>query len=309
MTIQNMRYIIEIARCKSISKAAKTLYMTQSALSNAVKETEEELGIQIFTRTNHGVILSYDGEDFITYCKEIVTKVDYVQERYQKRAAQHTSFSVSCQRLPFAVRAFRSLVSELDEKIYDLAFLELPFQEIFRAVSNGRSEIGIFLFRDIQVPEVRKSLYLHELNFTELAQPCVYVFLREAHPLANHGVLTEEDLKPYPFVTFDQRTDIGLNSEEIISFSNFEKYIHVNDRNTKLSLIRKSNAFSVGIELPTGANSEHGKKTAHSLLAIPLQLQDRIETVHVGYVLSKNRTVRKICLQYIEYLLQECRSL
>lgn len=138
MTIQNMRYIIEIARCKSISKAAKTLYMTQSALSNAVKETEEELGIQIFTRTNHGVILSYDGEDFITYCKEIVTKVDYVQERYQKRAAQHTSFSVSCQRLPFAVRAFRSLVSELDEKIYDLAFLELPFQEIFHAVSNGR---------------------------------------------------------------------------------------------------------------------------------------------------------------------------
>lgn len=309
MTIQNMRYIIEIARCKSISKAAKALYMTQSALSNAVKETEEELGIQIFTRTNHGVILSYDGEDFITYCKEIVAKIDYVQERYQKRAAQQTSFSVACQHLPFAARAFRSLVSELDEKIYDLAFLELPFQEIFHAVSNGQSEIGIFLFRDNQAPEVRKSLYLHELTFTELAQPCVYVFLREGHPLSGHQILTEKDLKPYPFVTFDQKNGIELATEEIISFSDFEKYIHVNDRNTKLSLIRKSNAFSVGIGSPSKASQRAEKKTAHSLLAIPLQLQDRIETVHVGYVLSKNRAVRKICRKYIEYLLKECHSL
>ena len=42
MTIQNLRYIIEIARCHSISKAAKSLFMTQSAISNAVKETEAD---------------------------------------------------------------------------------------------------------------------------------------------------------------------------------------------------------------------------------------------------------------------------
>ena len=70
MTIQNLRYIIEIARCHSISKAAKSLFMTQSAISNAVKETEAELGIQIFNRTSHGVTLTFDGEDFLPYCKD-----------------------------------------------------------------------------------------------------------------------------------------------------------------------------------------------------------------------------------------------
>ena len=82
MTIQNLRYIIEIARCHSISKAAKSLFMTQSAISNAVKETEAELGIQIFNRTSHGVTLTFDGEDFLPYCKEVVAKMDYIQNRY-----------------------------------------------------------------------------------------------------------------------------------------------------------------------------------------------------------------------------------
>lgn len=81
MTIQNLRYIIEIARCHSISKAAKSLFMTQSAISNAVKETEAELGIQIFNRTSHGVTLTFDGEDFLPYCKEVVAKMDYIQNR------------------------------------------------------------------------------------------------------------------------------------------------------------------------------------------------------------------------------------
>ena len=50
MTLQNMRYIIEAANCQSFSRAAQSLFMTQSALSTAIKETEEELGIQIFRR-------------------------------------------------------------------------------------------------------------------------------------------------------------------------------------------------------------------------------------------------------------------
>ena len=63
MTLQNLRYIVEVARCRSFSKAAQSLFMTQSALSAAVRETEAELGNQIFRRTNRGVTLTVDGED------------------------------------------------------------------------------------------------------------------------------------------------------------------------------------------------------------------------------------------------------
>ena len=63
MTIQNLRYIIEIASTRSFSQAARNLFISQSALSSSVKDTEQELGIEIFQRSNRGVSLTPDGED------------------------------------------------------------------------------------------------------------------------------------------------------------------------------------------------------------------------------------------------------
>ena len=70
MTLQNLKYMLEISNSHSFSKAAKNLFVSQSTLSAAVKELESDLGITIFKRTNRGVSLTYDGEDFIKYAKE-----------------------------------------------------------------------------------------------------------------------------------------------------------------------------------------------------------------------------------------------
>ena len=69
MTLQNLRYVVEVANSKSFSRAAQSLFMTQSALSAAVKDVENELGILIFRRTNRGVQLTPEGEDCLKYCK------------------------------------------------------------------------------------------------------------------------------------------------------------------------------------------------------------------------------------------------
>ena len=69
MTLQNLKYIIEISNYQSFSKAAQVLFVSQSTLSTAVKEIEQDLGITLFHRTNRGITLTYDGEDFIRYAK------------------------------------------------------------------------------------------------------------------------------------------------------------------------------------------------------------------------------------------------
>lgn len=304
MTIQNLRYIIEIARCHSISKAAKSLFMTQSAISNAVKETEAELGIQIFNRTSHGVTLTFDGEDFLPYCKEVVAKMDYIQNRYQNRSAAQMNFSVSCQYLPFAVRAYRLFLSEFQDTSFELSFWELPAKEIFQDVNSGRSELGVFLFRDDQVPEIRKALYLHDLAYTELAQPPVYVFLNRKHPLSDHAFLTPEDLSSFPYITLDYRNGTEENSSDIVSFPDFKQSIHVCDRHTKLALLKNSDAFCIDTELYIDLSCAN----INNITAIPLHLQDRAETVHVGYITSKKRTLHELSQRYIQLLTQECQS-
>ena len=56
MTLQQLRYVTAVADCGSMNEAAKTLFVSQPGLSGAIKELEEETGIEIFKRTNKGVL-------------------------------------------------------------------------------------------------------------------------------------------------------------------------------------------------------------------------------------------------------------
>ena len=61
MTLQQLKYVTAIADCGSMNEAAKTLFVSQPSLSGAVKELEEEAGIEIFKRTNKGVLPTPEG--------------------------------------------------------------------------------------------------------------------------------------------------------------------------------------------------------------------------------------------------------
>lgn len=62
MTLQQLKYAIEIATRGSINEAAKRLFIFQPSLSNAIKELETELQITIFERTNKGISISVEGD-------------------------------------------------------------------------------------------------------------------------------------------------------------------------------------------------------------------------------------------------------
>ena len=61
MTLQQLKYVITVAEKGTVSEAAKTLFISQPSLTNAIKELENELQIEIFIRTNKGVIVSNEG--------------------------------------------------------------------------------------------------------------------------------------------------------------------------------------------------------------------------------------------------------
>lgn len=69
MTIQQLRYLIEVAECGSINAAAHNLYTVQSNVSTAIHDLEEEFSIQIFTRSNRGVHLTSEGTELLGYAR------------------------------------------------------------------------------------------------------------------------------------------------------------------------------------------------------------------------------------------------
>ena len=155
MTLQNLKYMLEISNSHSFSKAAKNLFVSQSTLSAAVKELESDLGITIFKRTNRGVSLTYDGEDFIKYAKEIVEQSQYLEQRYHARKSLPMRFSVSCQHLPSAVRAFTSFLAEINSPTYDIAIRECDTNSVIHDVAGRKSELGVVAIHE---PHMRLSL-------------------------------------------------------------------------------------------------------------------------------------------------------
>ncbi|MFZ0443188.1 MAG: LysR family transcriptional regulator, partial [Bacillus sp. (in: firmicutes)] len=102
MTLQQLKYVIEVARCRSISQAAQNLFISQPSLSNALKELEKEMGITIFSRTNKGIIITTEGSEFLGYARQVVEQAELLENRYTHTQSKQQHFSVSAQHYAFA---------------------------------------------------------------------------------------------------------------------------------------------------------------------------------------------------------------
>ena len=106
MTLQQLIYAVTVAEEGSINKAAQNLFISQSSLSQSLMKLEEEISLTIFRRTNRGIEKTPEGEEFLTYARQIVDQYRLAEARYVDKKETRRSFSVSCQHYTCAVKAF-----------------------------------------------------------------------------------------------------------------------------------------------------------------------------------------------------------
>ena len=85
MTLQQLRYITTVADTGTITEAAKKLYISQPSLTNAIHELEKEMGLTIFNRTNKGIFISREGEEFLGYARQVLEQTTILEDKYKKR--------------------------------------------------------------------------------------------------------------------------------------------------------------------------------------------------------------------------------
>jgi len=83
MDLRQMRYILKVAECGSITKAAAALYLAQPSLSNYIAKAERELGVVLFDRSASPLRLTFAGEEYVKDAKQILL----MQERLEKKLA------------------------------------------------------------------------------------------------------------------------------------------------------------------------------------------------------------------------------
>ena len=85
MTLNQLRNVIAIADTGSMNEAAKQLYIAQPSLSQSIKELEKEIGAELFRRGNRGVVLTVEGEEFLSYARQVVQQYELMEHRYVEK--------------------------------------------------------------------------------------------------------------------------------------------------------------------------------------------------------------------------------
>lgn len=143
MTLQQLKYVVTVADKGTISEAAKELFISQPSLTNAIKELEQDMQITIFHRTNKGIVVSNEGDEFLAYARQVLEQANLLEEKFLNVKKQSSRFSVSCQHYSFAVNAFVDVIREFGGNQYDFTLRETQTYEIIEDVSRLKSEIGV----------------------------------------------------------------------------------------------------------------------------------------------------------------------
>lgn len=294
MTLQQLRYITKVAETGTITEAADKLYISQPSLTNAIHELEKEMNIQIFNRTNKGISLSKEGEDFLGYARQVLEQAAVLEDKYKGIDGGKKQFCVSTQHYSFAVNAFVDLIKEYGQDEYDFSLRETQTYEIIDDVARMRSEIGILFLNHFNEAVIIKILKSHDLEFHQLFVAKPHVFISRNHPLADKSMITNEQLTPYPYLSFEQGEHNSFYfSEEIFSASERKKNIRVRDRATLFNLLIGLNGYTVCSGVID--RNLNGK----DIIAVPLAEES---DMHIGYITHRKGLISRLGNTYLEAL-------
>ncbi|MBQ2801340.1 MAG: LysR family transcriptional regulator [Lachnospiraceae bacterium] len=294
MTLQQLKYIVTVAETGNITEAAKRLFISQPSLTNAIRELEKEMQITIFHRTNKGVIISNEGDTFLSYARQVLEQVGLMEEKFLNVKEQRPRFSVSCQHYSFAVNAFVDVIQEFDANQYDFTLRETQTHEIIEDVSRLKSEIGILYVSSKNEEIIMKLIKQNGLKFEELFMAKPHVFISSKHPLADREGISLEDLEEYPYLSFEQgEYNSFYFAEEILSTLDRKKNIKVRDRATLFNLVIGLNGYTVS----SGIISK--ELNGENIIARPLLVDEHMK---IGTITQKNMPLSRYGKAYMEAL-------
>lgn len=293
MTLQQLKYALTIADCGSMNEAAKQLFISQPSLSETMKELETEIGLDIFLRSNRGIVITPEGEEFLGYARQVTEQFGLLQSKYIDKKVKE-KFSVSTQHYTFAVKAFVETVKQIGMEQYEFAVHETTTISVIENVKNFKSEIGVLYENDFNEKVLNKMFKENGLEFVELFSCDTFAYLWSGHPLAKQDVITMEELDEYPCLSFDQGKNNSLYlAEEMKSTYEYRRLIKANDRATLLNLMIGLNAYT----LCSGIICED--LNGNDYKAVPLK---ETEKMRIGYIKRKGAKVSHIGELYIEEL-------
>lgn len=197
MNLLHMKHALEVAKAGSLSKASEVLLIAAPNISRSIKELEADLGITIFDRTQNGMKLTPEGEEFLEFAKSILGQIDQVENYYKKGHPKKQTFSISVPRASYICEAFAEFSKSLSKDAAEIFYKETNSQRTINNMINHDYKLGIVRYAENY--DMYFKTMLEEKGFTyELITEFTYkIIMSKDSPLAKLDTISSDDLVDY----------------------------------------------------------------------------------------------------------------
>lgn len=242
MNILHLRYVIEVDRTRSVSKAAENLFMNQSNLSRSIRELEQSIGVTLFQRTSKGMTPTPQGEEFLAYAKEIVAKIDEVESIYKQGRGGKTRFALSAPRADYVSVALADLMGELPPDAIEVCYKETNAIDTVNDLLQGNFRLGIIRYQKQFASQFKALLHEKDILSEPLGECPCQVTLSAADSLATAEGLDADELGNYTQVGYPDNFVPTLPLADAIASELLEqsaRQILVHDRASLTEILSK----------------------------------------------------------------------
>ena len=287
MELRQLKYFVKVAETLNFSEAAKVLNVTQSTLSQQVKQLETEIGTQLLLRSSHSVALTEAGNELLPLARQTLHKAQLCTERINDLNNLLTGTLNIGVTYSFSPILTETLVSFM--KMYPRIKLNIFYKPMTELMGMLRERVVDFVLA------FKPTMPIEGIESHILFQNCLSAIVGEFHPLASKEKVTLSELERYDLAL----PSIGLQArnafEHIITpYNKFRIRVELNEVNILLTLLRQSQLVSVLAEATI--HNESGVK------AVPIDIPDNMMA---GCVHILSDTYRKRSMQEFVKLLSE----
>lgn len=250
MDVKALTYYVAIVDQKSINKAAEILYISQPVLSRTVQALEDELGVQLLIRTNHGIEMTPVGQSLYYYAHSILSQFDEI-ERLKKtyHAVVETRLLVSTAMLLLQDVIVQDYFKAAPSDHAVINIQETGIEQAIKNVSDQVSEIAIMTLNSVQHRVMTRVIKIQGLQMHSIKKDAVYVHLAQTHPLAQQSAIATSELLDMTYLRMPQDFYTQLNYTFKVGdqeLTNFKKTVTINNYHTMINLLKHSNSFMFG---------------------------------------------------------------
>jgi len=267
MDVKHLNEFIVVADTCNFLEASSILYMSQSTLSRHIHDLEEELNIELFTRTTRKVTLTEYGQLFLPYAFEIYNSYISLQREISKRQKSSNVLTLGSFPAIFnypvgdCLKSFKSKYPEVEINILSSHTTSVPSIDMLKQHMCELSFVREFTKHD---PSENDGIVRYQCMSDYLV-----VAIPKTHPLANRKSLQLADLKHERIVTLSAHTDIYANIHSHLLKAGIEPNVVMTDHSGEqlMDAVR----LDIGIGLLLACHTNRNRNQYKDLTVIPIE--------------------------------------